>query len=212
MKRKFLFIYCLLLFISQSIVSQKFELVFNGGYSYRVFTINDSVSDSYASYLKKKRPGFAFNSELIWYDDNQGFGLKFSEFMNNVDGNDLKLDSLNKIDKSESINIDFYSLQYHKKHQFGKSRVFGDFAVGLGYVRYSSEGKEYQEDVEIKGSTYGLSTTLSLNYQLMKRLMLGISTNIFLANLKEHTRNGYTEIEREGLTHVDFCGGLRFCF
>jgi hypothetical protein len=212
MKWEFLFVYCLLLIICQSISCQKFELVFNGGYSYRLFTINDSTTDSYASYLKKKRPGYEFSSELIWYDANQGIGLKFSEFINNVDGNNLKLDSLNKIDRTETINIDFYSLQYHKKQQFGKSRVYGDFAVGLGYVRYSSKGKEYKEDVEIKSSTYGLSTTLSLNYQIVKRLMLGISTNIFIANIKEHTRNGYTETENEGLTHVDIGGGLRFCF
>jgi hypothetical protein len=212
MIRKIVFLLIIFTTSAQSINCQKLQLLANGGLSYRIFSINDSISDSYASYLEKKRPGYNYNLEFIWFSDDQGIGIKYSNYLNKVSGKNLRMTDVVKIDKSETVYIEFYSLQYHKRKQSGKSRFIGDFAVGLGYVRYSSLGKEFEEDVEDKGSTYGLSATLSLNYQILKWMAFGVSSNIFIANIKAITRNGFDWPVSEGLTHADVGAGLVFSY
>jgi hypothetical protein len=214
MNIKALFVALILLFHTLSLFSQKFELAFNSGMGYRVFAISDSVTDSYAGYLKKKRPGNILGAEFIWFDSNQGFGLKYTGFFNRVSGSGLKLNALEKIDKTETIQIDYYSLQYHKRFWAQERKLFTDAAVGLGYVRYSSIGKELEEENVIKGTTYGLNATFSINYNLVRKLVVGVYADMFLANIKKYQQNGADRILNvgEGLTYIN--GGLllRYCF
>ena len=72
----------------------------------------------------------------------------------------------------------------------------------------------FEEENVIKGSTYGLNASFSINYNLARKLVMGMYADIFLANMKKYQQNGADVLLRvgEGLTYIN--GGLllRYCF
>lgn len=214
MNSKFKFIittFALFTFPINNLFSKDFCVLINDGISYRLMTLKDTISSSYSSYFNRKRPGFNYNLEAVWYSENQGIGLKFNSFLNLVSGKDIYLSPVEKVDKSEKIRIDYYSLQYHIRSQIKKSHFWKELSIGAGYVSYHNEGNELAEEITIIGHTIGLNATLNLDYQICKFLSINISTNLFIAVLSKDEKNGYAETlqNKEGLTRVDLNGGMR---
>ena len=74
----------LLILPVNNLLSQNFSVLVNGGYSFRLMTLKDTVSESYNSYFNRKKPGINYNIETVWYGGNQGVGLRFNSFLNSV--------------------------------------------------------------------------------------------------------------------------------
>jgi hypothetical protein len=191
--------------------SQKLSLLTEGGFSYRLMMAPDSITDSYYSYFQKKKTGSNLGIELVWFTDDQGFGIKYASFLNSVSESKIEFQKFNRINKSEKIQIDYYSMQYHARKQLKKSRLFIEFSGGLGLVRYYNEATEQQAEFSIAGKSYGMNGTLSFDYVIHRNVSVFFSTQAFLANLNEQTRNGFTEIlnPKESLSRIDFNGGIR---
>jgi hypothetical protein len=194
--------------------SQDFCILANTGFSYRLVTLKDTISSSYQSYFNKKKPGYNYNIEAVWYSEDQGIGLRLNSFLNSVSGKDIYLSRSEKVDKSENIRIDYYSIQYHNRKQIKTSRFWTELSAGVGYVRYHSIGNEMAEEITIIGKTAGLNATLYLDYHIFKFLSINFSTNFFIAVLSKDINNGNTEIlkNKEGLTRIDLNGGMRISF
>jgi hypothetical protein len=194
--------------------SQDFCVLVNGGFSYRLMTLKDTISSSYQSYFSRKKPGINYCIETVWYSGDQGFGLRFHSFLNSVSGKNIYLSRGVKVDKSEHIRIDYYSIQYHYRKLIKNSRFWTELNAGFGYVSYNSEGNELAEQITIEGKTAGINGTFFLDYHIFKYLSLNTSVNIFLAVLSKYVNNGNTEIltNKDNLTRIDLNGGLRFCF
>jgi hypothetical protein len=204
----------LLIIPVNNLLSQNFSVLVNGGYSYRLMALKDTVSESYNSYFNRKKPGINYNIEAVWYSENQGVGLRFNSFLNTVSGKNIFIAQFEKVDKAEKIRIDYYSIQYHYRKHIKKSRFWAEFSAGIGYVTYHSEGDELAEQITITGNTAGLNGTIFLDYRIFESLSLNISTNIFIAVLSKELNNGNTEIlkNKEGLTRIDLNGGIRISF
>jgi hypothetical protein len=204
----------LLIIPVNNLLSQNFSVLVNGGYSYRLMTLKDTVSESYNSYFNRKKPGINYNIETVWYGGNQGVGLRFNSFLNSVSGKNIYIDQFEKVDKSERIRINYYSIQYHNRKQISKSGFWVEFCAGIGYVTYHSEGNELAEQITITGNTAGLNGTVYLDYHVFEFLSFNISTNLFIAVLSKEINNGEIEIltNKEGLARVDLNGGIRIIF
>jgi hypothetical protein len=177
-------------------------------------TLKDTVSESYNSYFNRKKPGINYNIETVWYGGNQGVGLRFNSFLNSVSGKNIYIDQFEKVDKSEKIRINYYSIQYHNRKQISNSGFWAEFCVGIGYVTYYSEGNELAEQITITGNTAGLNGTVYLDYHVFEFLSFNISANLFIAVLSKEINNRNTEIltNKEGLARVDLNGGIRISF
>ena len=189
-------------------------LTADAGYSYRLMLTPDSSSSSYSSYFNKKRPGINFNGEIAYYSENQGIGFRYNSFINKVSGKSVEVSNILKVDKSENIQINYYSIQYHKRRVFNKSKLSTGFCFGLGYVKYLNTGKEAAEEIDLNGTTYGLNVALSLEYKIYKHLSFHISPNFFMAVLSQYLENGNTVTlkKKESLTRLDTNFGVNFIF
>ena len=210
----FLVIIALNLLSIRNSFSQNFCIFLNSGFSYRLMTMKDTVSESFQSYFNRKRPGINYNIEAVWYSENQGVGLRFNSFLNSVSGKNIYLSPVENVDKNEDIRITYYSLQYHFRKQIRKSRFRLELCGGIGYVTYHSDGKELAEEILITGNTVGINGTIFLDYRVFKFLSINVSTNLFIAVLSKDLKNGDTEIltNKESLGRFDFNGGVKIGF
>jgi hypothetical protein len=192
----------------------QFIITAETGYSYRLMLTPDSVSSSYASYFNKKRSGINFNGEIVYFNENQGIGFRYNSFINKVSGKKIEIPGSAILDKSENIHINYYSIQYHKRKNFNKSKFYAGFCFGLGYVQYMNTGKEAAEEIDLSGSTYGLNLALSLEYKIYKHLSFHISPNFFMAVLNQYLMNGNTVMlkKKESLSTLDTNGGVSVIF
>lgn len=181
-----------LLVISISSFSQNISFIVDGGYSKRLFLIDDSASDSYAAYLKAKKLGNNFGAEIIYFNEGHGIGFKFSTFLNSVTGKSLEIGDYSHVSMNEKIRINYFSLQYHWRNQIKQLPFYYEMVLGLGLVRYKSTGKEYDEKMEILSKTYGMNASVLLEYAIIKNFSIGTSAGFMMAKIGEATRNGYT--------------------
>lgn len=204
----------LCIFQINTVFSQDFCIIANAGYSYRLMALGDTMSSSLESYSKKKKPGINYNIEVVWFNDNQGIGVRFNSFMNSVSGKNIQLSPVETVDKSEKIRINYWSLQYHNRTQIKETRLWIELSGGIGLVRYYNDGYELLEKISIIGKTYGLNGTVSCEYRIFKNFSFSFDAGIFIAVLSEYVRNGYTVIlqKKEGLTRIDINGGLKIRF
>ena len=111
----------------------------------------------------------------------------------------------------EKVRVDYYSFQYHVRARLNKSRLYGELAGGLGLIKYYNDGKLWNENFSLEGKTYGMNASLCFDYIIHRNISLFVSSSLFLANLNEQTRNGFTEKlnPKESLSRIDCNGGIR---
>jgi hypothetical protein len=208
-----LIIFSIALFLAADIHGQ-LEITSDAGYSYRFMLTPDSVKSSYASYFNKKRPGININGEIAYYRENQGIGFLCNSFMNKASGSQVEITPGVKVAKSENIHINYYSIQYHRRRIFNKSKFSAVYSFGLGYVQYQNTGKENTDEIDLNGSSYGLNVALSFEYKIYKHLSFHISPNFFMAVLSQYVQDGITFPlpKKESLTRIDTNGGMSIIF
>jgi hypothetical protein len=207
-----LFILCIIPY--NAFANDDFCITANYGPGYRLMTLKDSSTESFESYFKKKKPGTTLDFQAIWYSDNHGIGVGFKSFFNSVSGENIEIPTRERVNMSDRIRINFFSLQYHNRFYYNDSRLWGDLGFGLGLVRYRDEGKFFETNVLTTGKTYGLDASLSCNYDVSRRLAFGISAGFFTAVLSEWIKDGNLEkLEpKEGLTRLELTGGIKIFF
>jgi len=194
-------------------IAQKFCIITDAGYSYRLMIKPDSITDNNnISYFEKKKPGFNYNIEVAWFKDNYGFGIRFNSFMNSVSGKYAVLsDTFNK---SEITRFNYYSIQYHSRKEFGKTRFWRELSVGFGLLTYNNDEKVDTTKINFTGYTYGLNLAFSIEYRLSKHLYLSIAPNILIAKINQLEQNGYPVQLKNGesLARADITGGIKVFF
>jgi hypothetical protein len=191
--------------------TQKLSLITEGGYSYRLMLPPDSITNSYKSYLEGKKPGSNYALELVWFNDNNGIGIKYTTFLSSISRNNVEILRGFRINKSENIQVNYYSFQFHSRKRLMESRFYGELAGGLGVIYYYNKANELTEKLDIEGKTYGLDASITCDYIIHRNVSIFVSTHLFLANLSEQTKNGNKEIlnPKESLSRIDCNGGIR---
>lgn len=192
--------------------AQNFGLLADGGFSYRLFVVNDSISSELEEYQKNKKKGYNFSIEPVWYSENNGFGIKYNIFLSKMSADSIKVSSIERMSISEDIKIHYLGLQYHKIIVFALSDISLNASAGVGALFYRNKKTEYKiKQTYLKGRTYALNASLKIEYALHPKLILFAGAGIFIANIKEAMENEITVFYNPGesLTRLDLNIGVR---
>jgi hypothetical protein len=172
--RQRVFIICALLSVvalsssAQETWRQRISATFDMGIG--VLTGNSNLSPYGIDYRKNYRNGFSGNMNLNYrFDDHMLVGLKFNGFK--ASGNYM-LSADERV--AEDLMLNYIAPQLGFSVKFAK-RFRWDCVVGLGYLRYSSEGLLNDTERTITGNMLGANVDMSLTYKLFKGVHVGMN-------------------------------------
>ncbi|MGQ1948699.1 hypothetical protein ACT3CD_16530 [Geofilum sp. OHC36d9] len=201
---------------------QHFRIAINGGYSYQISKVAESVPSDFKDYIRELKSGYHFGGDLTYYfTEPLGFGFKYYLFKssNSLDNIYLEDNDGNRTygRMSDDLTILFIGptfstrlLNHDKKNAFLMN-------LSLGYMGYSND-KVIIDKYKMTGSTMGLSLDVGYDIGLSENLSLGFQISFLTGTLFEYDWNDGTKIETielekgeyESLNRIDFSVGLRF--
>lgn len=200
------------------------RFAFQGGYSYRVAKIHESIPPELKDYANGLKSGFNFGADFTYFlSETIGFGMKYNFF-----------NSSNKIDDvwvldfrgnrrfgelSDDIKISFIGPSFSSRTQsYDKNHVLLT-NIALGYLSYKNDAVLI-DDIEIKGSTVGIVADLGYDGKIADNLFLGAQISFLVGALSEYdVSNGLTQRtvsldddDKDNLSRLDLSVGIRFHF
>ncbi len=200
----------------------KFRIGVQGGYSYRLGSL-DNIPSDFKAYTKKLKSGFNIGVEgAYFFKPKWGLGLKYNSFMTKeslggviVEFNDGS-SATGSI--SDDIRITFIGAIYivnfipnNEEHAF-----YGSF--GAGYLAYRDDAVIVDREVEITGNTFGSTVDFAYDYKLSDSIAIGAQVSLMLGKLSEITvKDEFSEQtqrldgdNQDDLARLDFSVGIRF--
>ncbi|MEK6476554.1 hypothetical protein WJR50_03430 [Catalinimonas sp. 4WD22] len=201
---------------------QHFRIAINGGYSYQIAKVAESVRSAFKDYIQELKSGYHFGGEVTYYfSEPLGVGVKYNVFKssNSIDNIYLKDTYGNKTyhKMSDDLTISFIGPTFSTRLlNHDKSNAFL-MNLALGYIAYSND-KVVIDDYKMTGSTMGLTFDVGYDIGLSENLSLGFQISLLTGALNEYDWNDGTitetieleEGEYESLNRIDFSVGLRF--
>ncbi len=226
MKKNILFFVLLCIFYcaaqSQSNDNQRFRIGVQGGFSYRLASL-DNVSDGFKDYARKLKSGFNIGLEGSYFiKPKWGLGLKYNSFKTKESLGDVIIEfedgSVAQGNLSDDIQITFIGPIYivnfipnNPEHAF-----FGSF--GAGYLSYRNQSVIVDRAFEITGETFGSTVDFAYDYKLSETIAVGVQTSLMFGRLSEITiEDDFSKRterlngdDQDDLVRLDFSLGLRF--
>lgn len=164
----------------------RLKIYLGPGYNFRTATVlqtNNAIMDSHLDNLTSGpnvSAGFTYH-----LSSSYGFGLRYAGawYSNTID-NVAFYDEYNKYmgtgKLSDNIRVDFYALVFSSRHIFQEIPASIYLAASMGMANYHDDAV-YLTSMEIKGSTFGSSLDLGMNYLLDRNWGIGFELSYFSA-------------------------------
>jgi hypothetical protein len=193
----------------------KTMLSVDGGFSFEIGKISESIPDDLKDYTQQLRSGYNFSVGITsWFDEEVGVGFKYQNFLSR---NELHGDLTLKYGKlSDNVKVSLYapSINLRVNYRNGTS-FFNNYY--LGYISYKNEAV-VQKPCTIKGGTVAAGIDGGYEVELGDHFLLAFQGSLVAGVLKKvniydgggvrtmHLEKG----SYESLYRVDFSIGLRF--
>jgi len=181
----------------------------------------DSLVPEIQDFFDKLRTGWTSGFESKYFFNNYiGLGAKYSRFNTKLAVDSMAIQFLtNTLYINVSNNMRIHTLA---PMLYGKIPLMGDkltLAGGFGpaWLLYRNIGQSSIDSATIKGSSPGLSTSLSFSYELFTNFHLGLQGSYIRAFLKEYTEENGSQVKLEeqdyqNLSRIDLSLGIFYTF
>ncbi len=180
----------------------------------------DSINPEIRDYLNKLRSGWHYGLETeYFFNDYFGVGATYTSFNTKQQVDSIVFEFFSRIfyiNLSSTMKINSVSPMIYGRLPLAGNKLEVKAGIGPSWLFYRNIGKALADSALFKGSSPGLSTSLSLNYQLIPNLSIGIKGSYMEAFLKEFTKNdGITKeviklekADYQNLSRIDFSFGI----
>lgn len=203
---------------------KSFQILINGGYSYRTAKIDKRADELEKDYIKGLKSGYHFGADFTYYfAETYGIGLKFNQSkasnrLNNLIFTDDSENSINGV-LEDNISILFIGPFYTTRYFIGKNNNALYANLALGYIGYSNNATYIDQKFELTGRTFGSALDFGFDLTIAKNLGLDLRLSMVGGVLKGYERknsNGSSvtiSLEKENyesLHRIDVSLGLRY--
>jgi hypothetical protein len=212
----------LLLKLDKKYRSRGFRFGFGAGYTYRLAKAPNGSSAAVQEHIKKVKSGFHIKVDAMYFF-GRFFGLGAKYTYSNAKARTDKVNGYTPMgypyygEVSDNISIHFIGL--HPTARFGKSNGPVRVLLGItaGYIAVENR-TEVGFPFTLKGSTFGLSADLSMEFQLISQLYFSAGAELSMATINRYNyddgrRQGVVTFNKnnaDNLWRIDATGGLRF--
>lgn len=199
-----------------------FRAGFNGGWSYRVAKLAESIPSDFEQYMKDLKSGYHYGLDLLYYFSEQlGFGFKYNVYRskNNIDNVYVsRPDGSTQFGKmSDDISINFIGPFFSTRLLNANKENSFLFNLGIGYMGYMDK-TVLITDYTIKGNTLGLCWDIGYDIGISKSMAIGFQLSYLIGTLTKYELNDGINTETiklekdnyENLSRIDLSIGLRF--
>ena len=170
----------------RSVKEGKVAIMASAGYAWRTAEIDGSITYPLRSHVEKLTSGFHFDiSAYHRIAPNMGLGLKFNRYSASAET------TLAGVYLSTKDRIIFIgpSFMYSNFEMDTPHKFYWD--VALGYQQYTSSNNfSGLGNIELKGSSVGLYSTIGYQYAVSRSFLIGPQLGFGLGAVKVHTENG----------------------
>jgi len=199
-----------------------FRIALNGGYSYEIAKISNSVPDDFKDYVQQLKSGYHIGGDFTYYfSENIGVGFKYYAFKTSNSMDNIYVeDSEGNITygkMSDDLTISFIGPLYSSRlfDKAGKNAFIFNFAIG--YMKYDND-KVIINNYKMTGETFGMVLDVGYDIQLSDDFSLGFQISYTMGALSKYDIfDGSTtktiKLESgnyESLHRIDFSIGIRF--
>lgn len=192
------------------------------GFGRRLGRLPSGLNNNERNYLNDLKSGFSIDAGLaIFFDEQNGIGLKINNFSTSAQANNLNFQFGNTsfsgpVDSQERMT--FYGLTYNNRLLSSKNKNQLHTSIGIGFFEYVDNTSVGSRSFEIYHSTLGISSDISYDVMLSDRLFIGFQFSLFLGSASEAKLtldNGTSQTidfgdDAESFTRIDFSIGLRY--
>jgi|SRR5690606_25458316 len=205
--------------------ARKWELSFDGGWSYRIAKISTQVPHDLVDYTKRLRSGYHVGAvvDFFWREE-MGVGLRYSrfgskEYEENVTYTDTKTGQvIGEGAMKDDIVVDFIAPAFNFRYIFPNRKMALYMHYAVGYLSYSNNPLFMGKYPIITARSVGASFGGNLVIAMGRRLAFSAGAKLLGGNfgtLKVEYA-GMTEVikakekhERENVSRIDLSAGLR---
>ena len=187
----------------RSVKEGKVAIMASAGYAWRTAEIDGSITYPLRSHVEKITSGFHFDiSAYHRIAPNMGLGLKFNRYSASAET------SLGGVYLSTKDRIIFIgpSFMYSNFEMDTPHKFYWEAAIG--YQQYASSNNfSGLGNIELKGSSVGLYSTIGYQYAVSRSFLIGPQLGFGLGAVKPHVENGRSlslgnNDKKEGLGRV----------
>ena len=187
----------------RSVKEGKVAIMASAGYAWRTAEIDGSITYPLRSHVEKITSGFHFDiSAYHRIAPNMGLGLKFNRYSASAET------SLGGVYLSTKDRIIFIgpSFMYSNFEMDTPHKFYWEAAIG--YQQYASSNNfSGLGNIELKGSSVGLYSTIGYQYAVSRSFLIGPQLGFGLGAVKLHVENGRSlslanNDKKEGLGRV----------
>ena len=187
----------------RSVKEGKVAIMASAGYAWRTAEIDGSITYPFRSHVEKITSGFHFDiSAYHRIAPNMGLGLKFNRYSASAET------SLGGVYLSTKDRIIFIgpSFMYSNFEMDTPHKFYWEAAIG--YQQYASSNNfSGLGNIELKGSSVGLYSTIGYQYAVSRSFLIGPQLGFGLGAVKPHVENGRSlslgnNDKKEGLGRV----------
>jgi len=181
----------------------------------------DSLIPQIQDFFNKLRSGWASGFETqYFFNPHIGVGAKYSRFNTKLAVDSMAIQFLTNtlyINVSNNMKMHTLAPMAYGKMPFFDNKLTIVGGVGPAWLIYRNIGQSSLDSATIKGSSPGLYTSLSVSYQILPSIHIGLQGSYIRAFLKEYTEENGTEVKLEkqdyqNLSRIDFSFGLCYSF
>ena len=187
----------------RSVKEGKVAIMASAGYAWRTAEIDGSITYPFRSHIEKLTSGFHFDiSAYHRIAPNMGLGLKFNRYSASAET------TLAGVYLSTKDRIIFIgpSFMYSNFEMDTPHKFYWEAAIG--YQQYASSNNfSGLGNIELKGSSVGLYSTIGYQYAVSRSFLIGPQLGFGLGAVKLHAENGRSlslgnNDKKEGLGRV----------
>ncbi|MFZ4546399.1 MAG: hypothetical protein ACOYN4_03135 [Bacteroidales bacterium] len=181
----------------------------------------DSLIPQVQDFFNKLRSGWAFGFESQYFFNQYiGAGAKYSRFNTKLSVDSMAIQFLTNtlyINVSNNMRMHTLTPMAYGKIPLMKNKITVSGGVGPAWLIYRNIGQSSIDSATIKGSSPGLSTSLSVSYQILPNIHLGLHGTYIRAFLKEYTKENGSQVKLEeqdyqNLSRIDLSFGVFYTF
>lgn len=184
----------------------------------------DSLLPEIQNYFNQLRSGWHYGFESqYFFNEYLGVGVKYTTFKAKNDVDSLVVEFFSTkfyIDLSNEMKINSLSPMIYARLPLLKNKLSLTGGIGSTWLFYRNMGTTIGDSVLLKGSSPGLSSSLSINYEVIPDLSIAMQGNYVYALLKGFTQDDGTtkqEISLEkanyqNISRIDLSFGIFYTF
>ena len=181
----------------------------------------DSLIPQVQDFFNKLRSGWSSGIETqYFFNQNIGIGAKYSRFNTKLAVDSMAIQFLTNtlyINVSSNMRMHTVAPMVYGKLPLINNKISIIGSVGPAWLFYRNIGESSIDSAIIKGSSPGMSTSLSISYQIIRNLHIGLNGSYIRAFLKEYTKENGSVVKLEkqdyqNISRMDLSFGIFYSF